>query len=171
MIFLFFDLGTYLSFSFLRTHRHPVSSVPSLCSLIKSVHQVYYENECRDDRAIGKNIAEISSRYLVQGTRDLETTKLGNSHVIYENLVKDPVETVKSIYKQHGWNFSAEYEKILNAYLEENRLKREATKKERQSGDVLHSYTPEEFSLTTEELCQGNFAEYCKQYNVPMSRN
>ena len=30
------------------THRHPVSAVPSLCSLIKAFHSVYYEPECMD---------------------------------------------------------------------------------------------------------------------------
>ena len=44
-------------------------------------------------------------------------------------------------------------------------------KKKEQNKDVLHHYSPEEFSLTADELSRGNFSEYVKMYNVPMSRN
>jgi len=36
--------------------------------------------------------------------------------------------------------------------------------------DKLHSYSPEEFGLTSEELSIGKFAEYCERYKVPMSK-
>ena len=45
----------------LRTHRHPISAVPSLCSLLKSVHQIYFEKEGRDDHTLGRNIKEVHS--------------------------------------------------------------------------------------------------------------
>eukprot|EP01035_Chromulina_nebulosa_P020742 gene20742-26893_t len=92
------------------THRHPVSAVPSLCSLLKSLHQVYYEIDCRDDFA-----------------------------------------------------------------LEEDLKKREKLRLERnlqgQNAQKLHTYEPEEFGLTAEELSTGNYDKYVKEYNVPMSKN
>lgn len=151
------------------THRHPVSAVPSLCSLVKSLHQVYYENYTRNDKLIGTKINEISQKVLIDATKDIKTSGLESTNVIYENLVANPIQTVQEIYKQYGWEFTQEYENILKKYLEENRLKREMQKKEKQG--VLHTYTPEEFSLTAEELCVGPYEQYCKQYNVPMSRN
>jgi hypothetical protein len=40
-----------------RTHRHPVSAVPSLLSLLKSTAQTYYENETRQDATLGKTVS------------------------------------------------------------------------------------------------------------------
>lgn len=42
------------------THRHPISAVPSMCSLLKSIHQMYYEKDCRDDVALGRSILKVS---------------------------------------------------------------------------------------------------------------
>lgn len=137
---------------------------------MKSLHQVYYENETRDDKLLGRQICQLSHQYLVQTPKDIEESKLGCSNINYENLVKDPIGTVKQVYQTFGWEFTSQYEEILQSYLAEDKKKRDLKKKEK-NRDVLHHYTPEEFSLTTEELCQGNFAEYVKRYNVPMSKN
>jgi hypothetical protein len=49
-----------------------VSAVPSLCSLVKAVHQVYYENSCRDDAAIGRGLTDLTARSLRQVPGDIE---------------------------------------------------------------------------------------------------
>lgn len=116
-----------------------------MCSLVKSLHQVYYTNETRDDAMLGKKIRDISHQYLLQTASDIETTGLDCANINYENLVKDPIGTVKNIYNQFGWKVSDEYEKILKNYLHEDSLKRETKKKElNHNKGVLHFYTPEE---------------------------
>jgi LPS sulfotransferase NodH len=85
-----------------------VSAVPSLCSLVKAVHQVYYENSCRDDAAIGRGLTDLTARYLRQVPGDIEQTGLDCAHVIYNELVENPITVVKAIYKQFGWKFTAE---------------------------------------------------------------
>lgn len=82
--------------------------MPSLCSLVKCTHQVYYENNCRDDAAIGRGLTDLTARYLKQAPRDIEETGLDCSHVIYNELVANPISVVKGIYKQFGWNFTPE---------------------------------------------------------------
>lgn len=197
-----------------RTHRHPVSAVPSLCSLVKAVHQVYYEPSCRDDAAAGRSIANMTAKYLKLVPQDIQQSGLDCAHVIYNELISDPVNVVRSIYKQFGWTFTAEvrivlmgsvyvvvdfihyspmfstchvhhppnpanvllrisqYEKIIKDYLAENLRQREELKaKKGGKAEVLHTYTAEEFSLTSQELCEGEFANYVKRYNVPMSTN
>lgn len=153
-----------------RTHRHPVSSVPSISSLIKSIHQVYYENNCRDDAKLGKAMKGVFEKALAKATQDVKDTGLDCAHVNYEALVKDPIETVKAIYNQFGWTYTTEYDQILKNHLKEDKAKRDKQKQSRK-GNVLHHYTPEEYSLTKEELSTGAFADYCKQYNVPLSSN
>ncbi|KAJ1432312.1 P-loop containing nucleoside triphosphate hydrolase protein [Ochromonadaceae sp. CCMP2298] len=154
------------------THRHPQSAVPSMCSLVKAVHQVYYEKDCKDDAALGRAICDISAEHLLKTPANIEASKLDCAHVIYNDLIRDPVSVVRAIYSQFGWEISPEYLQALNAYLEENRQQREAikTKREKGGGEALHTYTAEEFSLTDKELESGKFAEYVAKFNVPASR-
>lgn len=150
------------------THRHPVSAVPSLCSLLKGFHQVFYESDCRDDNKIGESVRNCTEVLLKKTPKDIAASGLDNADISYNSLVKDPMGTVKSVYEQFGWEFTPEYEKVLQAYLDQNRAEREAMKKK---GGALHTYHPEEFGLTAQELCTGGFADYCTNYNIPMSKN
>ncbi len=156
-----------------RTHRHPASAVPSMCSLAKSLYQVYYENEERDDALIGSAIRDVSADYLLRAVEDIKKTGIDHTHVLYNDLVKDPIGTVKSIYEQYGWDFTVEYENILKDHLAKDQLKREEAKrlKLQKNTAVLHHYTPEEFSLTYDELSSGSFAKYVEMFKVPMSKN
>uniref|UniRef100_A0A7S3HFK3 Sulfotransferase n=1 Tax=Spumella elongata TaxID=89044 RepID=A0A7S3HFK3_9STRA len=153
------------------THRHPVSAVPSLCSLVKAVHKVYYENNCRDDNAIGRGLTDLTAKTLKQAPQDIIDSKLECSHVIYNDLVSNPIKVVKDIYAQFGWEFTTEYENIINAYLAEDKKKRDDIKKAKGTKEQLHTYTAEEFGVQTQELMEGEFANYVKKFNVPMSKN
>lgn len=150
------------------THRHPVSAVPSLCSLVKSLFQVYYENESRSDALLGRKVRDLSSRFLLECDKDIKESGLPCSHIHYEDLIRDPVGVVKKIYANNNWVFSDAYQTVLQEYLKDNK---EAREKKKGESDVLHDYSPEEFSLTADELSAGNFAEYVKMFDVPMSRN
>ncbi len=144
-----------------------------MCSLLKAVYQVYYENEQRDDAAIGKAVRDVSADYLLRGVEDIKKTGIDHTHVTYNNLIRDPIGTMKGIYKQYGWNFSTEYESILKDFLAKDKAKREEIQrvKLQTNTSVLHHYSPEEFSLTNEELSSGNFAKYVEMFQVPTSRN
>lgn len=72
------------------------------------MHQVYYENQTRDDAAIGRSLTDLTARYLKQVPDDIEKSKLDCSHVLYNELIANPVSVVKGIYKQFGWTFTPE---------------------------------------------------------------
>jgi len=138
------------------------------------LHQVYYEAETRNDALLGEKVRNVCGDGLLQAVKDIEDSGLGHSHIIYNNLVKDPIGTIKSIYAEHGWSFTAQYESILQDYLRKDKEKRELTKRTKLQGNdrsVLHHYTPEEFSLTYDELSEGKFAEYVETFHIPMSTN
>lgn len=157
---------------FVWTHRHPVSAIPSMASLGKSLHQVYYTSDCRDDAGLGKAVKHCYENFLSRCADDLEASGRPTSHVTYNNLVKDPVQTVKDVYAQFNWAFTPEYEQILKNFLAEDAAKRENLKKQKSTSAAnLHHYSPEEFSLTAEELSTGAFADYIKRFNIPMSKN
>ena len=94
-------------------HRHPVSSVPSLCSLMKTLHQVYYTDDCANDALIGRELFKHVEEGLIYTEQNILASKVNNFNVLYENLVKDPVQIIKGIYKYFQWEFSKEYESIL----------------------------------------------------------
>jgi hypothetical protein len=152
------------------THRHPVSAVPSLCSLIEGFHHVYYEPETCDVKGLGSALGASTGEILNKASRDIEDTHLACGHVVYNDLVKNPVETIKKIYKQMGWEFTDEYARIMDEYVAENNKKRSEVSKQ-SKGQALHHYSPESYGLTENELCTGHYAEYIQKFSVPMSKN
>eukprot|EP01038_Epipyxis_sp_PR26KG_P015666 gene15666-21190_t len=152
------------------THRHPVSAVPSLCSLLKSFHQVYYETSSRDDLQLGKAVSIASADGLSKAIDDIPTTKLDCANVIYNELIKDPIGTVEKVYATYGWEITPEFRKNMDEYLIENKKERELLKLKK-SKEVLHSYSPKEFGLTEEELSSGDFKKYIDTYKIPYSNN
>ena len=134
------------------THRHPISAVPSFCYLIQSIHKLYYENECRDDKLLGKAMLKISEQMLNKAPERIEESKLPCSDVIYNQLVADPLQTVKDIYLQFGWNYTSEYEARLQNYLKEDKIRRAEMKAAKLRGQCsMHSYIPR-FGMTAERL-------------------
>ncbi len=105
--------------------------------------------------------------------KEIAESGLECSHIVYNDLIARPLETVKAIYKQFGWSFTAEYEALLVQFLEEDKVKRAAMKSNKGGAKetALHHYTPEEFSLTAKELSEGRFAEYVQAFKVPMSKD
>jgi hypothetical protein len=153
-------------------HRHPVSAVPSMCSLLKSLHQMYYTPTSRDDATSGRVFADMSAQMLAKAPQDIKDAKLEHVDVIYDDFIKDPMSVVKMVYANFGWEFTEEYKKILCAEIAKDTVKRQALKTQRtgneNTGNTLHEYAPEEFSLTTEELSSGVFADYAERFKVPL---
>jgi hypothetical protein len=155
------------------THRHPISAVPSMCSLLKSLHQLYYENECRDEHKMGATILAVSEKLLQDAPREIKESKLPCADVVYNQMVKDPIQAVKNIYLQFGWNFTQEYENILLQHMAEDKKNRDAlkAKKQAEGNTNMHTYTPEEYGITAAALTSGGYATYIDKYKVPMSTN
>jgi hypothetical protein len=63
--------------------------------------------------------------------------------------------------------FSAEYEKKLDAYLQKNAESRKKLKEKKDIKDSkpLHEYHPEDFGLTA-ELISSEFKDYIQKYNL-----
>jgi len=150
------------------THRHPISAVPSLCSLIKAFHSVYYEPECIDVQEMGRRLLEKTGDILNNAAKSIDNSHLKCGHVIYNEMVKDPISTVKGIYAQMGWNFSDQFNRNLVDYLDANAKKRA---KQSHGKESLHHYTPELYGISENDLCTGKYAEYINRFSVPMSKN
>jgi hypothetical protein len=135
------------------------------------MHHNYYEKESCDNKELGRIFKKASGSQLLAVDGDIKVSGLQCADVLFENLTSKPIEVVKEVYKQFNWEFTPEYQRILEDYLEKNRKQREETraklaKKDLKSSDKLHSYKPEDFGLTKQELCEGPFLEYVKKYNI-----
>jgi hypothetical protein len=162
--------GAFPDAKIIWTHRHPVSAVPSLCSLLKAIHQIYYEKEGRDDVKLGERVEDISGKNVHKCLQELKEADLKCVHSKYEDLIKDPIECIKGIYKQFEWEFTVEYEMAMRQYIKEDKANRDKVKASRGKGD-LHTYSPEEFGLTEEKLSTGPWESYIKTFDLPLSRN
>ena len=134
-----------------RTHRSTAKAVPSLCSLVKAVHLINYEEEGRDDHELGAAVRDMTRQLLICAQDDLQEMGTPLAHVNYNRLIADPKAVVKAIYKQFGWQYTEEFEALMDEYIAEDTARRAAQRQQQQQA-VMHSYSPEEFGLTEDEL-------------------
>lgn len=164
-----------------------------MCTLLKAMHSVYYEKDTAcPDAEMGGRLRDTAAQAVKQATADIASSGLPCAHVVYNELVASPLDTVRKIYASFGWTVSAEYEKRIGEYMVENNAKRAAIKAKQQKqqqasssgggggdsnhkhpaqapkGSVtgLHTHKPETFGLTAEELTSGEFDTYIKKYKL-----
>jgi hypothetical protein len=156
----------YPDAKFIWAHRHPVKNFSSICGLIKAMFNMYFEKECADDKKIGRNIFNFVSEVLKKAPLDMKEAGVPCANVIFDDLIADPISVIESIYKQYNWDMSEEYRVILEKYIAENAQKREKTGAGSKALGAWHSL--EGFGITKEELLQGNYANYIKEFNLPL---
>lgn len=148
-------------------HREPKECVPSFASLIRAGQDFAEGSGTIELDALGKQVMKYADKMYTSGDKFFEDVKAGNypsscrcSHVMYKNLIKNPVGTVESLYESFGYEFTADYKKAIEDYLEEDRRKRDSLKGKKA---VLHGYTAEEYGLTDQEIDE-TFAWYRSKY-------
>jgi len=130
-----------------RTHRDPLESIPSLCSLIALVRGVLSDQV--DPRAIG----EASLEWYLEAYRRSEAARAGAGDrlvdVAYARLLADPVGTVRTLYDRLGFPFTPAFEERMRAWLASNP----------QHKHGVHRYSLEQFGLD-----RGRVAEATREY-------
>lgn len=139
-----------------------------MCTLTKAIHGMYFDRDTLYPNEHGQNVYNLTKVLLPKVDKELKALKVPISHVIFQNLVADPVGTVRQVYKDFGWEVSPEYEVVLQQFLKDNAERRAkiAERKGRSKSEPLNIYHPSEYGLTNEQLSEGVFAEYAKQYNI-----
>jgi len=138
-----------------------------MCSVIESLHNFYFEKGGRDNVELGRRISSFKSKMLLKAAKDIEESDLQHHHVLFHELTENPKAVVQQIYKNFGWDYSSEYDEILDRYLAKNAKDRDEVKRRKSKNDVLHAYDPETYGLTAEELSSGRFREYIEKFNIP----
>lgn len=151
---------------FIWTHRHPLSAVPSLCSLVQAAHSVYYEPDNMNPSRLGSALNKLSAHLLNTTSEVLKETKCEAIDILYDELIRNPKQIVQQVYSHFQWEFTKEYEDILDEFIKNDQLKRQKLKEKAAAEDKLHEYKPESYGLTKEELSSGVYENYIKKFNL-----
>ena len=138
---------------FVHIHRDPLSTMPSGWSFITMVRAALSDRINLQD--IGRQLLDQFS-YTVE--KALETRRKNPSlriiDIHYDRFIKNPVETIRTIYQRFDYPFTEEVEiRLKNYLLEDSKNKR-----------VKHRYSLKQFEIEPEEVYQ-SFVEYYDYLN------
>lgn len=136
----------------IQTHRDPVDSIPSICSMCFFLETM--GSDAPDAKATGSHWSAGWATYLNRAMAYRE--EHGSERFLdidFLDSVRDPVGTVRHIYAQLGRELTPIAEGQMRQWTEDNAREKRAA----------HSYTLEQFGFTEESL-RRDFAAYCERH-------
>ncbi len=133
------------------THRSPTSAVPSYASMVQAMTSQYSDHA--DPKQIGRY---WNDRFVecLSGFAEVRARRPDRFvDVPFKATVAEPLDAVRRLMAELGLTLDADDVKAFEDYLEVNRQERHGS----------HSYTAEDFGLSTEQL-ESDFAFYTEAY-------
>ena len=141
-------LSVYPDANIVVTHRDPLRVMPSLCSLATAFRSIITDEI--DLRKIGDEFLQAFSRAPTRMIAARETTDPKRFlDVSYDQLIADPIGTVRAICAHFGYDFTPQYEARARRYLAENP----------QHKHGVHKYALSDFGLTADRVTSA-FTDY-----------
>ena len=134
----------------IQTHRDPIKTVPSFCSMCANLFEPLTTNF--DKVFIGKHWSNKLTRALNHCMNISEQHPDNFLDLEFLNMIKDPIDEMKKIYEFIGESFGEKTEVAMEAWREENKHEMGA-----------HKYSLEEYDLTESQI-NNNFAKYQQKY-------
>ena len=134
----------------IQTHRDPIKTVPSFCSMCANLFEPLTTNF--DKVFIGKHWSNKLTRALNHCMNISEQHPDNFLDLEFLNMIKDPIDEMKKIYEFIGDPFGEKTEVAMEAWREENKHEMGA-----------HKYSLEEYDLTESQI-NDNFAKYQQKY-------
>jgi len=136
------------------THRDPLTALGSFCSIIALSHQAHTAKV--DPEWVGQNCAWQAQQHAgrIMDARDA----LGEDRMIdihYQQLTRDPIDTMRSLYAALGDEFTAEAEAGMRAWLADNP----------QDKFGKHEYKLAQYGLS-QDSAEALFERYLARYPV-----
>ena len=131
-----------------QTHRDPLQVVPSLCSLAAGFRGIVTDR--LDLRRLGSDFLDaisVGPERAIEARAQADPSRFFD--VPYKQLVGEPVETVRAVCRQFGYEFGPEYESRTRRWLRENP----------QHKHGVHRYRLDEFGLDADTVDR-HFARY-----------
>jgi len=134
----------------IQTHRDPIKTVPSFCSMCANLFEPLTTNF--DKVFIGKHWSNKLTRALNHCMNISEKHPDNFLDLEFLNMIKDPIDEMKKIYDFIGEPFGEKTEVAMEAWREENKHEMGA-----------HKYSLEEYDLTESQI-NNNFSKYQQKY-------
>ncbi len=119
-----------------RLHRDPCQAVPSLCSLFAGYRRLFSARV--NHHEIGTTILDVFVDHMKRSMAASPDKADQIIDVLFDDLVADPIATVRRIYRQFDYPFSAAFEQEMVRYVD----------KERRDASPRHAYALEQFGLS-----------------------
>jgi hypothetical protein len=147
-------LKVYPDARFVWTHRDPLTATGSFAGIISVAHQSFTAKA--DLNYVGQNCLHQAAEHAnrIMDFRD----KFGEDRVIdvhYNELMTQPIEAMRNLYKALGDDFTAEAEAGMQAWIDDNA----------QDKFGKHEYNLAKFGLS-EETVRPVFERYLSRYDV-----
>ena len=138
------------------THRDPKKVIPSVTSLNTAFYRTWSNHA--DPVAVGREWAQQLHLGVTRGMEhdDAQQGKPWCHHLLYEDLMKDPISAVRGLYAHFGEELMPLHEERMRVWM--------ATRPQNTFG--RHSYDMRDFGFTPEGLDE-MFAAYCERFDVP----
>jgi len=147
-------LKTYPDARLVWTHRDPLTAVGSFCSLLSLAHQGFLGRV--DYQWLGENCpwqAEQHANRLMDARDQVGEDWIIDVH--YADLMRDPIRTMRTLYRALGDEFTPRAETGMRTWLADNP----------QDKFGRHEYQLAKFGLTP-EMVRPRFARYLARYEV-----
>jgi hypothetical protein len=136
------------------THRDPLTATGSFCSLMRMGNQAFGATPDIEWLAQNYPWQAVQHANRIMDARE----KLGHDRIIdvhYADMIRDPIPTMRKLYKSLGDELTPDAESRMRAWLAENPREKFGR----------HEYKLAEFGLTAEKV-HGMFERYLSEYEV-----
>ena len=142
-------LRQYSHAALIMTHRTLEEVIPSFCRMLCTFDYFFDETnlaaqkilKSRAIEYIDQSVESILEFYSDEDGRH-DQVRNNTCHVFYEDLMKDPISTVRQIYEHFGLCWSDQFEMAMQTWLRENP----------QGKQGRNSYSLSDFDLTEEDI-------------------
>jgi hypothetical protein len=137
------------------THRDPTKVVPSVASLNTAMQRMTSDDV--DPVRVGGAWNEKLHLAVSRGVEFDRRTQTGwCHHLLYEDLMRDPIEAMRKLYAHFGDDVHPHHERLLRAWLEERP----------QQAFGRHRYDARDFGLEPGAIAE-RYREYTSRFGVP----
>lgn len=133
-------LETFPGATVIQTHRDPLQTIPSLCSM--NVALAAMGSDSVDPRALGRHWCDKFSRSLRRSMAVRERHPQQFIDIHYEHAATEPMLAVEHVYARLGMVLDAGCRAAMEAWLRDNRREDRAP----------HYYTLEQFGFTRDQM-------------------
>lgn len=140
-------------------HRDPTTSIPSLLNHLRCFERLY---EKLNGKKSYRNAMVFMSDCLEQVIKQRENGVIPNNQitdVLFDELMKDPIAVIKSIYQQLNLDFNPDMPGKIKTYLDQ-RPRHKYGK---------HTYAETDFNLTDKDI-RKQFKFYTEHYKIPLKK-